>query len=100
MQDLIIAENIRTAEYTRERIEPVPGDHAYLHLADLLLGLKTLIPRNITRILDYGCGGSPYRPLFGACTYHRADMAGDPTLDFEYGPDSRLPAEVADYDCV
>ena len=100
MQGFGFQENIRTEEYARERIEPAPGDQAYLHLADLLLGLKTLMPHNITRILDYGCGGSPYRPLFGACTYHRADMAGDLTLDFEYGPDSRLPAEVADYDCV
>ncbi|HEX3443921.1 MAG TPA: class I SAM-dependent methyltransferase [Chthoniobacterales bacterium] len=87
-------------EYIRERIEPTPGDNAYLHLTDLLLGLKTLMPSNRTRILDYGCGGSPYRPLFGACTYHRADLAGDLAVDFEYGPDSRLPAELADYDCV
>src|SRR5205814_1719914 len=38
MQDLAIAENIRTKEYIRERIKPSPGDQAYLHLADLLLG--------------------------------------------------------------
>jgi SAM-dependent methyltransferase len=87
-------------QYIRERIEPTPGDNAYLHLTDLLLGLKTLMPPNVTRILDYGSGGSPYRPLFGACTYHRADLAGDVAVDFEYGPDSRLPAELADYDCV
>jgi SAM-dependent methyltransferase len=87
-------------EYIRERIEPTPGDTAYLHLADLLLGLKTLIPSNIARILDYGCGGSPYRPLFGACTYDRADLAGHLAVNFEYGPDSRLPVELGDYDCV
>jgi SAM-dependent methyltransferase len=100
VQDLAVTENIRTEEYTRQRIEPTAGDTAYLHLSDLLLGLKTLMPSNITRILDYGCGGSPYRSLFGACTYHRADLAGDLTVDFEYGPDSRLPAELAGYDCV
>jgi SAM-dependent methyltransferase len=87
-------------EYTRQRIEPVPGDPFYLHLVDLLEGLKTLIPRNITRVLDYGCGGSPYRRLFGPCTYHRADLPGDQTLDFECGADSRLPAELSGYDCV
>jgi len=88
-------------EYIRERIEPTPGDTAYLHLADLVLGLKTLMPPNITRILDYGCGGSPYRRLFGTCTYHRADLAGNLPVDFEYSLDSRLPAELtADYDCV
>src|SRR5438309_6241751 len=87
-------------EYIRERIEPAPGDPHYLPLSDLLLGLKTLMPRDITRVLDYGCGGSPYRRLFGTCTYHRADLAGDLDVDFEYGPDSRLPAELADYDGV
>jgi SAM-dependent methyltransferase len=93
-------QGLAAEEYIRERIDPRPGDPDYLHLSDLLLGLKTLMPRDITRILDYGCGGSPYRPLFGACTYHRADLAGDLAVDFEYGPDSRLPAELADYDCV
>ena len=93
-------QGLATEGYIRERIEPAPGDPAYLHLTDLLLGLKTLMPSNITRILDYGCGGSPYRSLFGSCTYHRADLAGDFPVDFKYGPDSRLPAELADYDCV
>jgi SAM-dependent methyltransferase len=91
---------LRDAEYLRQRIEPLPGDPLYLHLGDLLEGLKLLIPRNITRVLDYGCGGSPYRRLFGPCVYHRADLAGDETLDFEYGADSRLPPELSDYDCV
>ena len=87
-------------QYIRERIDPKPGDLHYLHLSDLLLGLKTLMPPHVTHILDYGCGGSPYRSLFGACTYHRADLAGDLAVDFEYGPDSRLPTELADYDFV
>jgi SAM-dependent methyltransferase len=88
------------AEYIRQRVKPLPGDPLYLHLVDLLEGLKLLIPHNITRVLDYGCGGSPYRRLFGPCVYHRADLAGEETLDFEYGADSRLPAELSDYDCV
>ena len=87
-------------EYIRQRIEPTLGDPFYLHLADLLDGLKVLIPHNITRVLDYGCGGSPYRRLFGSCTYHRADLVGAQELDFQYGADSRLPAELSDYDCV
>jgi len=87
-------------EYIRERICPLPGDPHYLHLSDLLLGLKGIIPDNVTRMLDYGCGGSPYRRLFGACAYDRADLAGGPDLNFEYGADSRLPDEVSEYDCV
>jgi SAM-dependent methyltransferase len=87
-------------EYVRQRISPRPGDPFYLHLSDLILGIKALIPENLTRVLDYGCGGSPYRRLFGACTYHRADLAGGQPLDFEYGADSRLPGELSGYDCV
>src|SRR5205085_11279201 len=53
------------------------------------------------RVLDFGCGGSPYRSLFGSSVYHRADLAGSAMdVDFEYGPDSRLSAKTADYDCV
>jgi SAM-dependent methyltransferase len=92
--------DLSDAEYLRQRIAPAPGDRDYLHLSDLLLGVKTLIPRDISRVLDYGCGGSPYRPLFGSCTYDRADLAGGPDLNFEYGADSRLPCEVSGYDCV
>jgi SAM-dependent methyltransferase len=90
-------------EYLRQRIEPAPGDQDYLHLSDLLTAVKKFIPRKVSRVLDYGCGGSPYRSLFGECTYHRADMAdmaGGDKLDFEYGSDSRLPAAATGYDCI
>jgi SAM-dependent methyltransferase len=89
-----------TDEYRRQRLEPRPGDPFYLCLSDLLIAIKGLIPPGPARVLDYGCGGSPYRPLFGKCTYHRADLAGGKNLDFEYGADARLPCEVDGYDCV
>jgi SAM-dependent methyltransferase len=87
-------------EYIRQRIEPWPGEPDYLHLSDLLLGLRSLVPKKLSLVLDYGCGGSPYRPLFGSCTYHRADFPGAEDIDFQYGADSRLPSELGDYDCV
>jgi SAM-dependent methyltransferase len=93
-------QELSDTEYLRQRISPVHGDRDYLHLSDLLLGLKALIPRTVTRVLDYGCGGSPYRHLFGPCTYDRADLAGGPALNFEYGADSHLPCEASGYDCV
>jgi SAM-dependent methyltransferase len=93
-------QELHSDEYIRQRIEPDPGDPYYLHLSDLLLGIRTLIPQDVARVFDYGCGGSPYRRLFDSSTYHRADLAGNDTVDFEYGPDSRLPAELSDYDCV
>jgi hypothetical protein len=87
-------------EYLRERLEPRPGDPGYLCLSDLLIAIKGLGPSHARRVLDYGCGGSPYRSLFGECTYHRADLAGGSNLDFEYAADSRLPPEAADYHCT
>ncbi len=93
--------NLSSDEYIRERLDPRPGDLLYLHLSDLLLAVRDLIPGNVGRVLDFGCGGSPYRPLFGSCTYHRADLAGSATdLDFEYGPELLLSAMSNDYDCV
>jgi SAM-dependent methyltransferase len=93
-------EDLAAREYIRQRIQPRPGDQFYLHLSDLMLAVRDLIPPNTARVLDFGCGGSPYRPLFEPCTYHRADLPGVDALDFEYGADSRLPAELSDYDCV
>jgi SAM-dependent methyltransferase len=92
--------DLGASEYLRERLTPRPGDFLYLHLSDLLIALKALIPANVSKVLDYGCGGSPYRSLFGDCIYHRADLAGGSALDFEYGPDARLPLELSNYDCV
>jgi SAM-dependent methyltransferase len=88
------------AEYIRKRLSPRAGDHLYLPLSDLLDALKMLRPPNISRVLDFGCGGSPYRPLFSDCIYHRADLHGGESLDFEFGSDARLPLNVRDYDCV
>jgi SAM-dependent methyltransferase len=87
-------------DYNRQRLEPTHGDPFYLHLSDLVLAMKRAIPARVERVLDYGCGGSPYRPLFGAALYHRADLAGTRSVDFEYGSDSRLPVNSSEYDCV
>jgi SAM-dependent methyltransferase len=92
--------NLGEADYLKQRLTPQPGELLYLHLSDLLIALKGVIPKNPSMVLDYGCGGSPYRPLFGSCTYHRADLAGGSNLDFEYGPDAKLPPELSGYDCV
>jgi SAM-dependent methyltransferase len=88
------------SEYLRERSNPRPGDQFYLHLSDLLIAIKAFKPENVRRMLDYGSGGSPYRPLFGDCIYHRADLNGGENLDYSYGADARLPQEAEDYDCV
>jgi SAM-dependent methyltransferase len=92
---------ISTGDYIRQRINPKPGDDFYLHLSDLLIGIKQLIPKKSARVLDYGCGGSPYRGLFGCEAYDRADLQGGDDLDFEYGEDAELPTQLNGYyDCV
>lgn len=92
--------DLAQSEYLRHRLTPRPGDPFYLVLSDLLLAIKTLRPSTISRIIDYGCGGSPYRPLFSDCIYHRADLVGGTDLDFEYGPDAKLPSNASGYDCI
>jgi SAM-dependent methyltransferase len=98
---VVLSELLSADEYIRQRVEPRPGDPGYLCLSDLLIALKALIPIGAARVLDYGCGGSPYRTLFTSCqTYHRADLSGD-ELDFEFTDDALLPNHVGDsYDCV
>lgn len=97
---LSLSEELATDEYIRERRAPRMGDLHYLGAVDLVEAIKTMAPLDAPRVLDYGCGGSPYRSLFSGSVYHRADLAGDPTLDFIYGPDGRLPAEAGGYDFV
>ena len=88
------------ADYVRQRLSPQPGDPFYLHLADLRAAVAGASEPQVARLLDFGCGGSPYRSLFSAREYHRADLAGTPGVDFTFGPDSHLPRSVADYDLV
>jgi SAM-dependent methyltransferase len=86
--------------YIQERLKPDSSNPLYLHLSDLRLGLDKIGPFNEPRVLDYGCGGSPYRSLFNAATYHRADIAGTPEIDFPFNEDSRTSAPSQFYDIV
>ena len=87
-------------DYVRQRIEPRQGDPYYPYLSDLLIVTRSLIPPDVTRSLDHGCGGSPYRSLFGNYTYHRVDLTGEPNLYFEYSTDALLPRELREYDFI
>ena len=78
--------------YVRERLHPQPGDQFYLHLADLRHALERHRTDEPLHVLDYGCGGSPYRRLFpNAVRYVRADLSGTPEIDHTFSSDSRLP---------
>lgn len=88
-------------DYIRSRLSPQPSDELYLHLADLYKGLIKHSSKENLKVLDYGCGGSPYRSLFPQSTYHRADYINLDGLDYRIAEDASLP-EVRDdtYDIV
>jgi len=86
--------------YLCQSLQRRRGAPLYLCLSDLLIAIRNFIPSGASRVLDFGSGGSPYRPLFPSCIYHRADLIGGADLEFEYGADARLPSELKDYDCV
>lgn len=85
---------LSNAEYLRQRLSPAAGDPFYLILADLLQFVEMVAaePRH-GRMLDYGCGGSPYRSLFEG-EYVRADIAENPDRDVTLVHDGRLPAGI------
>lgn len=86
--------------YVRERTEPDPGDFDYLHLSDLRDGLRLVLPARTGQVLDYGCGGSPYRDLFACERYHRADFPGSTGLDFILDSGATVAAADGSYDLV
>jgi SAM-dependent methyltransferase len=88
-------------DYIRSRLSPHPSDELYLHLADLYEGLKKHSSEQKIKVLDYGCGGSPYRSLFPNSVYHRADYIEIEGLDFKISEDAKL-SDVPDdsYDIV
>lgn len=87
--------------YISERMQANAGDLAYLHLSDLFLALEPVLSGSKGNLLDFGCGGSPYRDLFKGSIYHRADIGTDlENIDFEIAPDSSIDASSEFYDLV
>src|SRR5262249_35558232 len=96
-----VGDMLQRHHYLRQRQQPKPGDMIYLHLADLRRALAEFKTDAPIAILDYGCGGSPYRALFPNATYHRADHAYIPDLDFTTDVDGLLPDVTPEtYDLV
>jgi SAM-dependent methyltransferase len=82
--------SIQDEEYLRKRLEPRAGDADYLHLVDLLAALRPFATSEKLTILDFGCGGSPYRSLFPNAEYRRADFEEMSDLDYVIGDDSTV----------
>ena len=88
------------AEYNRARLAPKPGEFLYLCLSDLRLALDTVRTDAPLRLLDFGCGGSPYKSLFPNADYIRADYTEMPGLDVVIVPGKPLPLPDASFDLV
>ena len=86
--------------YLRERLSPHPSDSAYLHHVDLRDALDLHRTSEKISILDYGCGGSPYRSLFPNSKYMRADFTPCDGLDFLLPADSSIAAPDWSFDMV
>ena len=89
-------------EYLRRRLSPKWKDLDCLGLQDLLETVLLLCRNLQGRLLDYGCGGSPYaRVLPQFFPYVRADIAPGDGIDLVLHPNGSLPDEPAgSYDAV
>jgi SAM-dependent methyltransferase len=88
------------SEYNEQRWRPRPGQPSYLPLADLRLGLGRFASGEKWKILDYGCGGSPYRGLFPNSEYRRADALDADDLDYRIGEDQLIAERPGYFDLV
>jgi SAM-dependent methyltransferase len=96
----IAAKIINDDAYLRARLQPRPGELTYLHLRDLRSALETIATTEPLRILDFGSGGSPYRPLFPNAQYYRADLTDTPQLDFVIRADSTIDTAGGQFDLI
>lgn len=87
---MTIQNELKTKEYLRQRYDPQPGDPFYLILSDLKNAIQEVVKNHVKkksepeRILDFGCGGSPYRKFFDQKSYYKkADVGNDSSIDFQ-----------------
>lgn len=95
-----VASEVEDLDFVRKRRSPAPGDPHYLILADLLAALERFASNEKIAILDFGCGGSPYRSLFPEATYIRADVSPVKGRDVEIRPDGTTGRCDAEFDMV
>jgi len=100
MQHSIHLVELAQDSFVRQRISPRRGDPYYLHLSDLLLALRRHSTQERITVLDFGCGGSPYRSLFPNAKYFRADLRGAQGVDFEINEGGETNAPSDSFDLV
>jgi SAM-dependent methyltransferase len=95
-----VFEPILVSHYSAERAAPQRGQLLYLHLSDLAVGLSRFRSDARMKVLDFGCGSSPYRNLFPNADYRRADAIDAPDLDYEIGADESIAEESGVFDVI
>jgi len=93
-------EDADVAVSKRMRYAPAPQDPDYLVLSDLREYLEQFRSNEPLRVLDYGAGYSPYRPLFPNAVYKRADYMAYPDIDFVTDNDGRVPDCDEQFDLI
>jgi SAM-dependent methyltransferase len=89
-------------DYLRQRLRPQVGDLDFIVHQDLLEMVLLLCGPLQGRLLDYGCGGSPYaRVLPQFAPYVRADITAGEGIDHVLDARGNLPREPdASYDVI
>ena len=87
-------------EYVGQRMNPTAGQEMYLHLADLLLAMKTIATDDRLNILDFGANLSPYRALFPNSDYRRADIGGPGAEDYLIADDGKVGERDEFFDLI
>jgi len=95
-----VSDNLTESEYNRQRLFPHPKDVYYVHLSDIRLFLEKYSNESFDCLLDYGCGGSPYRNMMNAKKYIRADYVDCGNLDYKINSNGRVDLPDNSCDCV
>jgi SAM-dependent methyltransferase len=96
----VISEALAESNYNRQRHSPELADPHYIPLTDLRLFLDRYTNQSFDQLLDYGCGGSPYRSLFKSSRFLRADYVDCGGVDCLIAEDGTLPLPDACCDGV
>jgi SAM-dependent methyltransferase len=96
-----LSDMLAEERYVRSRLSPSVMDRLYLHLLDVREVIAPFAESAEGSVLDYGCGGAPYRTLFvKASSYVGADIAPGPRTDLIIDTDYSVALPDEQFDAV